>query len=313
MLPVKSSFSGSKLIVYLAHIGAIITVICWGSSFISTKILMEDGGFTPTEVYIYRFAVAYFLLLAFTFRKIRANSWNDELLFMLSGIAAGSLYFITENYALKYTTTANVSLLSSISPIFTTFLTAIVFKISLKFGVLLGSAISFVGVACIIFSSGVGLEFNPLGDMLALSSALSWAIYSIVVKKLIPNYNTFFITRKLFFYGVISALPLLLLQREPLHLSLLFDFSRPTYLFNFLFLVVMCSVCAYLIWNESMKVLGPVTTNNYLYGQPIVTMIMAFIIFSEKIYPLGYVGAVLIIGGLIIADKLTMTIRFNRK
>jgi len=274
---------------------------------------MEDGGFSPTEVYIYRFALAYLIMLALTFRKIRSNSLSDELLFMLSGITAGSLYFITENYALGLTTTSNVSLLSSISPIFTTILTAIVFKQAIKAGVMIGSVVAFAGVACIILSSGSGLEFNPKGDLLALSSAMSWAIYSVVIKRLTPNYNTFFITRKLFFYGVISALPLLLLQKEPLHLMLLIDFSNPVYILNLLFLVAMCSICAYLIWNESMKILGPITTNNYLYGQPLVTMIVAYIIFGEKIFPLGYIGAALIIIGLILADKLNVSHRFIRR
>lgn len=313
MNPTKTSLNQSKMSVYLAHLGAALTVACWGTSFICSKILMEDGGFSPTEVYVYRFALAYLLMLTFTFRKIRSNSWSDEFLFMLSGIAAGSLYFITENYALRLTTTANVSLLSSISPIFTTILTAIVFKQAIKLGVMVGSAVAFAGVACIILSSGGNLEFNPDGDLLALSSALSWAVYSVVIKRLTPNYNTFFITRKLFFYGVVSAIPLLLLQNEPMHLHLLFDLGNPQYILNLLFLVIMCSICAYLIWNESMKTLGPVTTNNYLYGQPIVTMIVAFIVFNEKIYMLGYVGAILIIAGLVIADKLEISSRFNKK
>ena len=140
--------------------------------------------------------------------------------------------------------------------------------------------------------------------MLALSAAVSWAIYTIAVKRLIPLYNSFFITRKLFFYGVITALPLLFFQNAPLRVWILFDFSQPQYILNFLFLVMMCSVCAYLIWNEAMKILGPVTANNYLYLQPLITMIVAFFVFGEKIYMLGYIGCFLIIGGLVISDKL---------
>lgn len=296
---------GSTLLI-LAHAGALLTVSAWGTSFLATKILMESGGFTPVECYVYRFTLAYILLLIFTFRNIRSKSWRDELTLAVSGICAGSLYFITENYALTLTTTGNVSLLASISPIFTTLLVAMLYRQRIKAPVLIGSVIAFAGVACIIFSHGDSLEIRPAGDILALAAALCWAIYSVAIKRVLPLYNGFFITRKLFFYGVITALPLLLLQKEPLHLMMLFDFAQPKYLLNLLFLVLVCSIAAYLIWNEAMKVLGPVTSNNYLYMQPLVTMVAGYFLLGEKIFLLGYIGCVLIVGGLIISDKLKL-------
>lgn len=295
--------SKSKYLILLAHLGALITASAWGTSFLSTKVLMETGGFTPVEVFIYRFFAAYLILLIFTFRNIRSRSWRDELTFMLCGICSGSLYFITENYALKLTTTGNVSLLASISPIFTTILVAIMYRQRIKPGVMIGSIVSFIGAGCIIFSHGESLEIRPAGDLLALSAALSWAIYTMAIKRVLPLYSGFFVTRKLFFYGVLSAVPLLLMQKEPLHVSLLFDFADPQYIMNFLFLVVMCSLVAYVLWNEVMRILGPVTANNYLYFQPVVTMIAAYFLLGENIYTLGYVGCVLIIGGLIYSDK----------
>jgi drug/metabolite transporter (DMT)-like permease len=269
---------------------------------------MENGGFSPVEMFTFRFAVAYLLLLAITFKKIMANNWRDELNFLLCGVCAGSLYFITENFALQNTTSGNVSLLASISPIFTAILMAIFFKVKIKIGVAVGSLMAFIGAACIIFSHGEGLHINPLGDILAICAALSWATYSIAVKSLIPHYSSLFITRKLFFYGVLTSLPMLLWQ-TPMnviipHLQLLVDFSQPQYILNFLFLVLLCSVTCYLLWNEVMKILGPVTSNNYLYAQPLVTMVAAYFLLGEEIFLLGYVGCVLIVGGLILSDKI---------
>ncbi len=298
--------AGKKYLVLLAHLGALVTMGAWGTSFLSSKILMQEGGFTPVETFIYRFTAAYLLLLLLTFRKILSLTWRDELQFLVCGICAGSLYFITENYALNYTTTGNVSLLASISPLFTTILMAVVFKTRIKTGEILGSIVAFAGVGCVVFSSGDSLEIHPKGDLLALSAALCWAIYTIVVKRLIPHYSSLFITRKLFFYGVLTALPLLFLQHEPYHLHLLFDLHQPQYIMNLAFLVIMCSVAAYLIWNEVMKILGSVTASNYLYLQPIVTMIAAYFVFGEQVYLLGYIGCALIIGGLVMADKLDL-------
>lgn len=304
----KTKAHGSKKYQkVLGHIGALMTVIAWGSSFICTKVLMDDGGFTPVETYVYRFALAYIFLLPFTFKKIFSNSWRDEIQLALCGICSGTLYFILENYALTMTSTGNVSLLSGISPIFTALLMAAVYKAALNKGIIVGSLIAIVGVACVILApsiaQGLGMEINPAGDLLALSSALSWAIYSVAAKRLVPLYSTSFITRKMFFYGVLTALPILFLEPAPHHLAELFSLSQPTYLLNMLFLVLICSLMAYIFWNESMKKIGPVAANNYLYAQPIVTMVMAWIVFSEPVYPLGYLGCLLIVGGLVLADK----------
>ncbi len=298
------ALSKNKYIVALSHIGALLTVIAWGTSFLSTKVLMNQGGFTPVEMYEYRFFAAYLILLAITCRKMFADSWRDELTLALGGICSGSLYFITENYALNLTTTANVSLLASISPIFTTFLMAMVFHQKLNAPALMGSIIAFAGVGCVIFSHGAGFEINPAGDLLALAAALCWAIYAIAIKKVLPFYSSMFISRKLFFYGVLTGAPLLFLGNKQFHISELWNMAHPEFLMNFLFLVLVCSLGAYLIWNEVMKYLGPVTANNYLYLQPLVTMVFGYFLLGEKIYPLGYLGCILIIGGLVISDKI---------
>lgn len=305
ILEKKNNWKNSKI---TGHIGALLTVICWGCSFIASKVLMEDAAMTPVEVYVYRFTLAYLMMLAFTFGEIRSKSWKDELQMALCGICSGTLYFLMENYALIYTSTGNVSLLSSISPIFTAILLAVIYKTGLKRGEIIGSVVAFLGVALVIMSEaiskGLGMEIHPIGDILAISCALSWAVYSIAIKRLIPIYNTFFLTRKLFFYGLITSLPLLWIQNEPLHLQELFNLSHPQYLINLIFLAVMCSSMAYLLWNESMKIIGPLATNNYLYFQPPVTMIAGCLLLGETIYPFGYVGCVLVLCGLMVADKM---------
>lgn len=294
---------------FLANIGALLVMVAWGTSFLSTKVLMVSGGLSPVEVFIYRFTFAYAILLALTFRKIRANNLKDEFLFLICGLCAGSIYFIAENYALQFTTTGNVSLLVGLSPIFVTVLMAVTYKFIPKPNVVIGSLIAFAGAACIIFSNGESLEFNPVGDIIALCAALSWAIYSIVVKRLNPIYSSLFITRKLFFYGVITGLPLLFIQHEPLRFHILFNFNEPQYFLNFIFLALFCSAFAYLVWSEVMKRLGPVKANNYLYVQPLITMIAGYFVLGESVFILGYIGCVLIIGGIIISEKVPLRSR----
>ena len=285
----------------LYHVGAAVAVIGWGVSFISTKVLL-DNGLHPIEIYIYRFALAYAALLLFCHDRIMSNSWRHELTFMLSGLFGGSIYFISENVALEYTLVSNVSLITSLSPLLTVLLIGFVYR-SARPGeeTILGSIIAFLGVGLVIFNSSFSLSINPLGDLLSLLAAMSWAIYSIVIKKLNPLYSALFITRKTFFYGVITAIPFLLIEPEITPPTVLLE---PVLLANLLFLALFCSLFAYLMWAVIIGKIGAVKASNYMYFQPVVTLLFSYFILSEKISIIGYTGCAMILLGVWLSDFL---------
>ena len=69
-----------------------------------------------------------------------------------------------------------------------------------------------MGVGLIVFNGSFVLKISPIGDLLTLLAALSWAFYSLIIKKMAGRYPTVFITRKIFFYGVLTILPAFLLH-----------------------------------------------------------------------------------------------------
>ena len=288
---------------FLVHVAAAICVTMWGLSFVSTKELLTHGMGT-VEIYIYRFTLAYLVILCISHKRFKSHSWHDEGLFALCGLTAGSIYFIAENTALEYTLTTNVSLLTSLSPLITMLIAGILYK-NERPGIwtLLGSVVAFAGVACIIFNSSSNLEIHPLGDVLSIAAALSWAIYSLILRNLSANYDVWYITRKTFFYGVVTSLPFLVFA-PPLNnpLALLHD---PVVVVNVLFLGLGASLFAYVLWSIAVKWLGAIKANNYMYFQSVVTMIASYFILGEDITPLGVLGCALIIGGLWLGDWLT--------
>jgi len=287
----------------LGHLAALITIIMWGYSFVSTKVCLE-GGMGPVEVYIYRFVIAYVFILLISHGRFRSHSWRDEGLFLLCGICSGSIYFIAENTALQYTYASNVSLLTGISPLFTVMLVGLFFRSERPAaGMYIGSAVAFVGVACVIFNSSASLEIRPLGDMLSLAAAVSWAIYSLILRRLTINYDAWYITRKTFFYGVVTAVPFLLVSQELKPFGeIVADVSV---LGNLLFLAIGASLVGYLLWSVATHDLGAVDANNYMYFQSVVTMVVSFFVLSEPITLIGIIGCVLIIGGLWLGNKLS--------
>ncbi len=285
----------------LYHLLAFFVAAVWGVSFVSTSKLL-DAGIQPTEIYIIRFVIAYLVILALTFRKIMSDSLKDEVLFMICGLCGGSIYYIGENTALQYTLVTNVSLLVTLSPIITVLLTKMMYKTEqLSKGFIVGSIIAFIGVACVIFNSSFNIEVKPLGDLLSIFAAVSFAIYCIVVKKLNARYDTLFISRKIFFYGVITALPFLTFQDHFMDFAIL---KEPVVWMHILFLGVICSMLAFILWNEAINKLGASRASNYLYFSPLITLIASVWLLNENVSIVGYIGCALTIGGVIVSEKV---------
>lgn len=283
------------------HIGALIAVTAWGGSFICTKVLLNNG-LSAVEIYLCRFLLAYLFTLMICPLPVFSRSVRDELMFLLCGICGGSVYFIAENIAVEYTLVSNVSLIVTLSPLLTTILVALMYKSErIGKGVVIGSLIALFGVACVIFNSSTSLEVNPLGDLLSLLAAVCWAVYSVVLRPLSSTYSTWFITRKTFFYGLITALPFLLIDKTHMSLSTLLV---PEVAGNLLFLGLFASLISYLLWGGAVKHLGAIKAGNYIYFSPIVTLILSAWLLSEKVSLVGYTGCALILLGVIASEKI---------
>lgn len=285
---------------YLFHAMAIFTIIVWGTTFVSTKVLINNG-LSPIEIFLYRFTLAYIGIWFISPKQFFAKTAKDELLCVGAGLSAGSLYFMFENTALKITLASNVSLIICTAPIFTAFLSYLIYrKEKLKFHLILGSFIALLGVALVVFNGSFILQVSPLGDLLTILSALSWAFYGIILRRLNNTYSTLFITRKVFFYGVITILPFLLFNSSVFHVSLL---SNPKIIANLLFLAIVASLLCYIMWNSAVKELGIVQTSNYIYFVPLVTLLTSAIVIDEHITHIAILGSVFIIFGVYVAEK----------
>lgn len=286
--------------MYRFHFLAILTVVIWGTTFVSTKILIGDG-LTPVEILLYRFLLAYIGIWFFCPRKLFAKSWKDELLFLGAGLCGGSLYFISENTALGITLASNVSLIICTAPILTALLSRLFNKGErLKKHLIYGSLMALLGVGLVVFNGSFILRINPLGDMLTLLAALMWAFYGLILRRLGNRYPTLFVTRKVFFYGVITLIPVLI--ASPIHPQLAV-LTRPEVIGNLLFLGIFASLICYIMWNTAVKELGVVRTTNYIYVVPLVTLLTSAIVIDETITVVALIGSAFILSGVYVAEK----------
>ena len=285
------------------HLVAFLTVAIWGTTFVATKVLMLNG-LSPAQIFTLRFSIAYVLMLCFNHCRFLADSWKDEAKMALLGITGGSLYFYSENEAMNFTTTTNTSLIVCSCPLFATLLVRMVYKDSSRIHIvqLLGSLLAFVGMIIVVLNGRFVLHLSPVGDALAFTACMCWAIYSLLMKSVSNHYGAAFITRKVFFYGVLTILPyyLFIPGFPPMEV-----FIRPQVFCNLLFLGCLASMICFLTWNWCISKLGTVKATNWVYFNPITTMIFASWVLDEKITPYFLVGATCILLGMYVADKKT--------
>lgn len=288
----------------LYHVVAFLVVSIWGATFISTKLLLL-GGLSAAQIFTLRFLMAYVLLLGYSlFRGIRwmASSWRDELLMVLLGLSGGSLYFLTENSAMNYTTTTNTSLIVSLSPLVASALISLFYQSQrLNYRQAMGTLIAAVGVVVVVMNGHFVLHLSPRGDALAFSAALCWGFYSLLMIPAGQRYDTLFVTRKVFFYGLVTMIPYFIWQPG---LGVQQLTQQPALVGHLLFLGCVASMGCFIMWNWVLKKLGAVVATNYVYFNPVTTIIFAWLILSEQITVYFIAGTALILTGMYLVDKM---------
>ena len=280
---------------YLFHIIAIIVVLIWGVTFVNSKVLLQHG-LEAHEIFSVRFLIAYICIWFISPRKLFANSWSDELWMLILGMTGGSLYFLSENYAVKISYCNNVSFIVCTAPLVTTILGILFVKdIKATRRLIGGSLVALAGVALVIFNGRFILKLNPLGDTLAMLASFSWAIYSLLMKKVANHYSSVFITRKVFFYGLLTILPFYLVK--PWDFPLI-GFLQPAVWGNILFLGFVASFACFAIWSLCIKRVGALAVSNYIYLNPISTVIASAIFLDEPMTWVAYLGSALILFGV---------------
>ena len=304
---------------FIFHVLAFIIVTIWGVTFISTKVLINSG-LTPAQIFTIRFTIAYIgiwivcLIKGGRDKVLFTLSLKEELMMVFLGITGGSLYFLTENTALAHTQASNAAFIVCVAPLLTLLLTLLLkrlFKgplidglenVRLGFPLIGGTILALTGMFLVVFN-GYTLHISPKGDLLAFGAALCWALYSQFMSQMTIRYGTFFATRKVFIYGLLTIIPVILLSDNSNLGSV--DFGATKVWGNLLFLSILASLLCFISWNRVMAAIGNVTSTNYVYLNPVITLIAAIIILGESMNATAAIGSAMILGGVILAGVNT--------
>ncbi len=280
------------------HLFTFITVAIWSVAFVGNKVLLSH--ITPIEVMLYRFSLAWGLMLLVAPVKGVIRSLREELYFLLLGFLGIFVYFLLENYALRYTQAANVGLYMGAIPILTALLAHFTVRNErFRLPLLLGFVVALAGMGMILFE-GRHFELRLRGDLLALAAASVFALYSVLLKRAPAGYSPMLITRKSFFYAIILMLLWQFFRDEPMHWQAL---TLPVVALNLLFLGLFASGVAFFFWQRGIEIIGPVAAGNYIYLVPLLTALTGVVILHEKLTPVMIIGGVLILLGLYLSQR----------
>lgn len=293
--------------VMFGHIVAIITVFIWGTTFISTKLLLVS--FSPIEILFFRFTIGFITLLLLKPQRFKTYDFEQELTFAAAGFCGVTLYYLLENIALTYSLASNIGVIAAIAPFFTAVLAHWFLKDEqLLPRFFIGFIVAITGVILVSFNGSVAFELNPFGDFLAVLASIVWALYSILSRKIsYYGYNAILATRHIFFYGLLFMTPTLLFFDFRLGIERFYDMNN---LFNILYLGFAASALCFITWGLSLKKLGAVKASTYIYAVPVITVITSVLVLQEKITMLAIAGIVLILLGLVISEG---RLNFKRK
>ncbi len=285
------------------HLAALFTIIIWGTTFISTKVLLTD--FKPVEILFFRFVMGFAALFLVCPHRMKGVGRRQELTFVLAGLCGICLYYLLENIALTYTMASNVGVIISVAPFFTAILSCLFLRSEgkLRANFFIGFVVAMAGIALLSFN-GSQMKLNPVGDVLAVLAAFVWACYSILTRKISSfGYPVILTTRRTFFYGILFMFPALFFFDFEMGLE---RFADLTHLLNILYLGLGASALCFVTWNLAVKALGAVKTSVYIYMVPVITVVTSVLVLKETVTLVSVMGTFLAVAGLFFSE-------YNRK
>lgn len=185
----------------------ILTTVIWGSTFIVTKLLLEQVA--PLQLTLLRFVIAFVVLAPLAARQGFLFKDIFKPIFLLFGLTGTTLYFAFQNLGMNYTSVTSTSLILAIVPVLTSIFAVIFLKEKLTRQLIASIGLVTVGMILVALSSGQEEQgSNPLlGNLLIFASGLAWAVYTIQGRKMSGDYPALVMTAASTGAGVLFLLP----------------------------------------------------------------------------------------------------------
>jgi drug/metabolite transporter (DMT)-like permease len=287
----------------IAYIEVTFAVIAWGASFIATKLALRD--LSPVTVVWLRFAIGVIILgIATKMRNQFSLPKKQEWFYLaLLGFLGITFHQWLQSTGLQTVQASTTAWIVATTPVFIAFLSWLFLKEKISWLQISGIFIAAVGVLLVVSRGNLGglfkSGFGTPGDILILISAPNWAVFSILSSRGLKKYPA---TQMMFYVMTIGWL----------FTSFLFisgqgfgEISQLTWssLIGVSFLGIFCSGLAYIAWYDGLQALPASRIGAFLYIEPLVAVIVAWVVLGETLVPVVLIGGAVILMGVRLVQK----------
>lgn len=277
----------------------VLSMVFWGMSFIWSTIVFRY--LEPITTVFFRLILSSSILFGGLklFNKLEKIKKEHYKLFFLSALFNPFLYFIGENFGLKYSSATISAVIIATIPVFSPIAAFFFLKERLSMLNVAGLFLSFAGVLAMLVNKDLSLNVAPIGMICLGFAVIAAIIYSLLLKRLAFHYSAFTIIAVQNLIGAVLFLPLFLI----------FDFSKLSgIVFNYswisalLMLSVFASSLAFVFFAIGMREIGVSKTSIFTNLIPVITATGSFFLLNEAFSLQKIIGIVIVIGGLFISQ-----------
>lgn len=282
-----------------AYVSVIFAMIFWGFTFVLFKIANES--FRPVTISFLRLFVSIFFLFGFAllFKRLNRIKRKDQKWLLLLALLEPFFYFLGEANGLTMVSATVGAVVISTIPLLVPFGAYYFFREKLTRMNYLGLIISFGGVLMVVLNKSSGTATDPKGVLLMFVAVLSAVGYTLVVKRLVDDYNPITITAYQSFYGLLMFTPLFLFRELP---ELDWSIVTTPSLLALLYLGVFGSGICFILIAIGIRELGAARANIFGNLIPVVTAVVAFFLLKEPMPLIKVAGILVAIGGLLMSQ-----------
>jgi len=282
------------------HLLALSATIFWGFSFVWSTILLKY--YQPITIIFFRLILSSgFLYLILSVLRTKEKILRKDIpLMILSALFNPFLYFLFENYGLKFSSPTIASVIIATIPVFTPFVAYLFVREKLSLINFAGIGISFAGVLTIMLQKGSNIETRFSGILFLTGAVAAALFYSVLLKKLLTRYSPLLLITWQNFIGIFLFLPFFLIFESRsfslVHLNL-------EIITSFLLLSILASSLSYVFFAYSIRSLGISRANIYTNMIPVFTALFSFFLSLESFTLQKIAGILIVIAGVYLSER----------
>jgi len=288
-----------KQSVFTGYLFAIGATALWSGNFIVARGLSDN--IPPVSLAFYRWTVAVIVFTPFAIKNL-LQEWpiikKHITYFSITSFLGITTFNTLIYFAGKTTTAMNLSLISITFPIFIILFSRFLYEEVLTVKKGSGITLVLVGVLFLITKGKISTLLNisfTIGDVWMLTAAIIFAIYSLLLKNKPEGLSIKALQLSTFILGLLFLFPFFLWEQLTVHQSFLNQTTIPA----ILYVGIFASLCAFVLWNQSIIILGPSKAGMVYYTLPLFSGFLGYLFLNEKISMIHFYSMILIFSGII--------------